>query len=60
MKEKYSIWGTVEVDAWSRDFNYDNYINLHKQYNCAGNPMTFDGYARLCELLEIEYEDSLK
>ena len=55
-----SIWTTVEVDAWSRAFNYNDYLDLHSKAGCKGSPLSFDTYQSFCELFDIDYEDSLK
>lgn len=31
-----SIWGCLEIDALSRDFNYDDYVDLHTKTGCVG------------------------
>lgn len=54
------LWGTVEADAWSRNFNYDEYLNLHQLAGVTQEPISFDGYQSLMELFDLLYEDSLK
>lgn len=60
MGEAVSIWSSVEVDAWSRDFDYTNYLNLHKQLGVKGSALHIDAYDAFYDLMDIIYEDSLK
>lgn len=55
-----SIWATVEISAWSRNFDYNNYIILHKANGCTGKLLTLDAYQALCELFNTIHEDELK
>lgn len=50
------MWNTVEVGAWSRNFSYDDYINLHKLSGYAGTALCEEAYKILCKALEIQYE----
>lgn len=55
-----NFWKTVEVDAWSRDFNYNDYRLFHLQTGCEGKPLDLDTYDALCDILNIQMEDQLK
>lgn len=50
------MWNTVEVDAWSRNFSYDDYINLHKLSGYVGKALCEEAYKMLRKALEIQYE----
>lgn len=42
-----SIWNSVEVDAWSRDFKYLEYIDLHQKTLQKGAPLSYKAYNAL-------------
>jgi hypothetical protein len=46
-----SIWSTPECDAWSRGFDYSNYLLLHSRYKSketvTSNPVSPTTYAML-------------
>lgn len=48
MAEAVSIYGTVECDAWSRGFNYDDYLDFHKRTGCKARPVALAFYWALC------------
>jgi hypothetical protein len=47
-----NIYGTVEADAWSRDFDYENYLSLFKRRypepSKWGSAFTEEGYRLFC------------
>lgn len=51
-----SIWKTPEVDAWSRGFNYSDYLNLHSLYNLKSKPLSIQAWWKICEAMEIQME----
>lgn len=53
-----SFWSTPEVDAWSRGFDYAEYLRLCNLAAPAANPLSELGYQRLCDLLNSEYEST--
>lgn len=42
-----SIWNTAECSAWSRDFDYDNYLMLHATWPTKSRPVDVSTYAML-------------
>ena len=48
------IWSSVEVDAWSRGFDYTGYVDLHIRAQCAGKMLSVPAYQALCKLFEDE------
>ena len=49
-----SIWSTVEAEAWSRGFRYEDYVNLH--YQNSTNALTEKGYRLVCEAFDADLE----
>lgn len=58
------IWKTPEADAWSRGFDYKNYVYLHELYFKKGllrsEPLIEIVYLRLCEAFHLAMVDYLK
>jgi hypothetical protein len=52
-----NFWRTVEVDAWSRNFDYEEYLEIHHKACVTGQPLTCDGYYHFCVLMDDETED---
>ena len=50
------MWGTVEADAWSRNFSYEDYVNLHRQSGYVCNALCKEAYELICEALEVQLE----
>jgi hypothetical protein len=55
-----SIWGCVETDAISRDFDYDNYLSFHTRIGCKAQPVSKSGYAMLSAWFHHEMEEDMK
>lgn len=55
-----NFWSTVEVDSWSRDFGYEEYLNFHALSGTTGKVLSHDAYDALSDILHIEMEDSFK
>ena len=55
-----SIWSSVECDAWSRDYNWDQYMEWHAHCKCRGQTLTIDQYDAFRELMNQVMEDDLK
>lgn len=51
-----SIWGTVEMDAASRDFDYADYLHIHTLSGCKANPLKPEAYALVCQVLDMTME----
>ena len=51
-----SIWTTPEVGAWSRNFDYENYLSFVSKINPDQQPFSEDGYQALCAVLDDEME----
>lgn len=49
-----NIWNCVECDAWSRDFDYEEYIDLYNKRNEGHSMFSEDGYRALCAVFEDE------
>lgn len=52
-----SIWGSIECDAWSRDFDYANYLNIHSLSSIQSNPVSREMYVFLKRAFETEMRD---
>lgn len=50
----HRIWMTAEVDAWSRGFDYADYIDLRQKRGDTSAPLSERGYKSLCDLLRTE------
>lgn len=61
MREANSIWGCVEMDAASRDFDYAEYLNYHYKTGCKGGVLSEEGYYLVTDILfaSIDAEASL-
>ena len=51
-----NIWQSVECDAWSRNFNYEDYLYFHMKSGDLGRVFTRQGYEAFCELMDSEME----
>ena len=49
-----SIWSTVEAEAWSRGFRYEDYVNLH--YKNSTNALTEKSYQLICQAFDADLE----
>lgn len=52
---QHRIWKTPEADAWSRGFNYAEYVNTICKY-CKITPISENLYRALCTAFEDEME----
>lgn len=50
--ERYSIWQTVEMDAASRDFDYENYARMHAGSGTEGAILEPSVYALVHKILD--------
>lgn len=50
------MWKTIEADAWSRNFSYEDYVNLHRQSGYVCNALCKEAYELVCEALEVQLE----
>lgn len=57
---KPSLWTTVECEAWSRGFDYDNYLELHQKRQEGCKVLTEDAYRVFCEAYEFEMIQSMR
>lgn len=48
MTSMTSMWSTVEANAWSRDFDYDNYVILYRKEFPQGTPFKEETYKKFC------------
>lgn len=55
-----NIWRTPEAEAWCRDFDYENYVLLHKKSNCLAAPFPEKIYDMLCGVFETHMIDDMK
>jgi hypothetical protein len=55
-----SIWGSVECDAWSRDCNYEQYVEWHGLCKCRGKVMREAEYLALCKVFETCFENDMQ
>jgi hypothetical protein len=49
-----SIWSTIECDAWSRDFDYANYLRIRELSGIQSNPVSEEMYLNLKHAFETE------
>ena len=54
-----SIFETVEADAWSRWFSYNEYIEYRKALGCVGYGLCVAAYLILCSALTAQMEYDL-
>lgn len=52
-----SIWSTVECYAWSRNFDYEEYLDMHSKSGTTGEPASAGMYADLCAAFDYELEN---
>lgn len=55
-----NMWSTVEASAWSRDFDYENYVLLHKKVFPKGTPFSEETYKEFCTIFHNIMERSFK
>lgn len=55
-----SIWSTVEVDAWSRGFDYEDYLHLHSTSGIKQVPLARRAYYELCIALYMNMDEDLE
>lgn len=53
-----NIWDTVEVSAWCRGFNYQEYSELHSKYG-VGNRLDEQAYEELGNVFEKAMDRSM-
>jgi hypothetical protein len=53
-----SIWGSVEMDAASRDFNYEDYVSYHERSACVGAKLSPRTYALLRMLFQVSLDEA--
>lgn len=53
------MWNTVEADAWSRGFSYNEYIEYSKALGCFGDGLCVTAYLILCSALTAQMEYDL-
>ena len=51
---KTSIYLSVEMDAASRGFDYENYLYLHKAVECYNKVISRESYKLVDEILNLE------
>lgn len=51
---KTSIYHCVEMDAASRDFDYEDYLHLHKAVDSFARVISKESYKKVCEILNLE------
>lgn len=54
------MWSTPEANAWSRDFDYENYVLLFKTEFPIGTPFKEETYKAFCKVFESIMERSFK
>lgn len=50
------MWETVEVDAWSRHFSYEDYVSLHRRSGHVCNALCEEAYELVCAALDVQLE----
>jgi hypothetical protein len=53
----HRIYMTAEVDAWSRDFNYEGYVDLKQKRGDHSKVLSPKGYSMLCDMMQYEVYD---
>ena len=49
-----SIYSSVELDAWSRNFDYAGYVDLHNKCKVTGAKLSAEGWKAFCDLMFLE------
>jgi hypothetical protein len=52
-----SIWGCVEMDAASRDFKYNQYLQFHNDTGCSGKALSESNYQKIIDILNSDIEE---
>lgn len=52
-----SIWGSIEMDAASRDFTHADYLNLFEHTYCLARPLSEANYVLVCQILTNSVAD---
>lgn len=58
--EEHNIWNSYEGVAWSMSFDYNQYLEHHKLWNCRHSPLSMDAYDAFYDILTMEMENSFK
>lgn len=53
------MWGTIEADAWSRGFGYDDYLNLYQRSVGGVGFFCAEAYELICKAFEVQMEYNL-
>lgn len=54
-----SIWSSIEFNAISRDFDYQEYLSMHITGGCPGAPVSEMVYKHLWNIFNTELENTL-
>lgn len=52
-----SIWSTVECDAWSRDFDYENYLGLYNKITGDDSKISKNTYSLICQAFDNQFKE---
>ena len=52
-----SIWSSIECDAWSRDFDYKNYLLLYTQLTSEESKISEKTYSLICKAFENQFDE---
>lgn len=55
-----TIWGSVEFDALSRSFDYENYVRMHTGTGCRGALVSPEAYKQLNDVFYGEMSRSFE
>lgn len=54
------MWGTIEAEAWSRNFEYGDYVSLHRQSGYVCNALCKEAYELVCKAWEVQLTHDFK
>lgn len=55
-----SFWGCVEVDACSRDFDYQDYVDFHTKTGCVGAKLSEACYKHIWNIFHTAMEEAIE
>lgn len=55
----HGIYGSLETDAWSRDFDHNNYLSIYVRSGAVHKPLDAVAYAKFREFMDWLYEHDI-
>lgn len=57
---KPTVFSSIEADAWSRCFTYEDYVECYNRVFPGSSPVAVDVYELLCQAFELQMEHDNK